>query len=118
MGHSKPGHFNFQNNKKKACKLNEELIKAQLKENLEIFKDAEIKEIRKVGFEFGTGILLEIDLRNGNKDFTIHAGYLPRKNKLHVVRIIEVKAEKEKMNPLETGKKLLNKVMKDMKTPF
>ena len=40
------------------CRLNEEDVKALLKENLVIFKNAEVKTIQKVGFERQNGIIL------------------------------------------------------------
>lgn len=74
-----------------------------MKNNLEIYKNAEITEIRKVGFQRGTGLLLEIDLTNDNKQYTIHAGFIPRFKKLNVIKIEEKKTE-EKKNHLEVGK--------------
>lgn len=61
---------------------------------------------------------MEIDLVHENKDYTIHAGYIPRHKKLNVVQIVEVKGEKKKMNPLETGKELIGKVISNMETPL
>lgn len=84
---------------------------------MEIFKNAEIKEIKKVGFEWGSGILLEIELTNRNKEYTIHAGYIPRNKKLNVIKIVEGKT-KNKMNPLEAGKKMIGKVISQMDKPL
>lgn len=40
------------------CRINEEQVKELLKENLVIYKNSEIKQIQKVGFERGSGIML------------------------------------------------------------
>ena len=40
------------------CRLNQEEIKTILKENLLIFRNADVTSVKKVGFEKGSGILL------------------------------------------------------------
>jgi hypothetical protein len=40
------------------CRLNQEEIQTILKENLLIFRNADVTNVKKVGFEKGSGILL------------------------------------------------------------
>lgn len=73
-------------------------MKLLVKDSLTIFKDAEIQKIDKVGFERGTGIILEITLLNDKKNYKVKAGYMPRWGKLSILKLEEIPAATENKN--------------------
>lgn len=69
------------------CRINVEEIKNIFKQNILIFKNAEITGVKKIGFQKGSGILLQIDLLNDGKSYKAEASYVPRWKKLAVTKI-------------------------------
>jgi hypothetical protein len=57
---------------------------------LVIFEKAEVTKIEKVGFERGRGFILQIFIANEGKNYKVRAGYIPRRQKLIVIKLEEV----------------------------
>lgn len=77
------------------CRINETEIKLLVKESLSIFPKAEITKVQKVGFQPGTGILLEITLADGGKFYKVQAGYMPRWKRLHILKVQQMEASSQ-----------------------